>query len=83
MASLEKRGQNFRIVFRYDGVKYARALSTRSEKTPQAALARLEDNLHCLELGTLNAPDGGELAEFRSATGDRRAPRPPSTCPSV
>ena len=77
MASLEKRGQSFRIVFRYEGVKYARALSTRSEKTAQAALARLEDNLHRLELGTLDGPEGGELAEF--LLGDGRLARPSAT----
>lgn len=69
MASLEKRGRSFRIVFRYGGINYARALSTRNEKAAQATLARLEDNLHRLELGTLAAPEGGDLAGFLLSDG--------------
>jgi integrase len=71
MASLEKRGRSFRIVFRYQGIKYTKSLSTRSEKAADAAFARLEDNLHRLELGTLEPPDGQELAGF--LLGDGRA----------
>ena len=62
MASLEKRGRTFRVVFRYQGEKYTRALSTRSEIAAKAALARLEDNLHRLELGTLTLPTSGEVS---------------------
>ena len=69
MASLEKRGRSFRIAFRYQGIKYARAVSTRNEKAAQATLARLEDNLHRLELGTLAPPEGGDLAGFLLADG--------------
>jgi integrase len=69
MASLEKRGGAFRIVFRYGGIKYSRALSTRNEKAAQAALARLEDNLHRLELRTLDVPTGGDLAGFLLSDG--------------
>ncbi len=70
MASLEKRGRSFRIVFRYGGIKYARALEhSRTRKPPQATLARLEDNLHRLELGTLTPPDGDDLAGFLLSDG--------------
>ncbi|BBO34264.1 tyrosine-type recombinase/integrase [Lacipirellula parvula] len=69
MASLEKRGSAYRVVFRYAGIKYARSLETKSEKAAQAALARLEDNLHRLQLGTLQAPDHGDLAGFLLADG--------------
>ncbi|WP_428305384.1 tyrosine-type recombinase/integrase [Lacipirellula sp.] len=73
MASLEKRGSAYRIVFRYAGIKYARSLETKSEKTAQAALARLEDNLHRLQLGTLQAPEHGDLAGFLLADVRRNA----------
>ena len=69
MASLEKRGRSFRIVFRYGGIKYNRALGTKNEKAAQATLARLEDNLHRLELGTLAPPEGADLAGFLTADG--------------
>jgi hypothetical protein len=46
MASLEQFGRTFRMIFRYNGIKYARALSTRNEKASQATSVRLEGNLH-------------------------------------
>ena len=69
MASLEKRGQSFRVVFRYRGVKYARALNTRDERAAAACLSRLQDNLHRLELGTLDPPIGADLASFLLSDG--------------
>ena len=70
MASLEQRNGNYRIVFRYAGQKYNRSLKTRSPVAAQASLARLEDNLRRVELGSLDpAPDvdlpllGGEPEE--------------------
>jgi hypothetical protein len=41
MASLEKRGRGYRIVFRYLGEKYSRGLRTRSEVAARAVLARV------------------------------------------
>jgi integrase len=73
MASLQKRGRSFRVAFRFQGIRYTRSLSTRSEKAAVAAFARLEDNLHRLELGTLELPEGGDLAGF--LLGDGRAKR--------
>ena len=51
MASLERRGNRFRILFRFGGEKFSRALKTNSEKTALAAVARLDDNLRRVELG--------------------------------
>ncbi len=81
MAMLEKRGRSFRIIFRHQGIRYARALSTRSKKTADAALARLEDNLHRLELGTLQLPEGGELAAFLLGDGRSKPARASSATP--
>jgi hypothetical protein len=64
MASLEKRGHRFRIVLRYQGARYARALNTRDERAAAGCLPRLEDNLHRLELGTLLVPDDVDLMDF-------------------
>lgn len=79
MASLEKRGNAYRVVFRYGGTKYGRSLETRSEKTALAALARLEDNLHRLQIGTLHVPPEGDLVGFLLSDG-----RPqPTAVPAV
>lgn len=69
MAMLEKRGRSFRIIFRHCGVRYARALSTKDEQAAQATLARLEDHLHRLELGTLEVPPDADLVSFLLSDG--------------
>lgn len=81
MASLEKRGYSYRVIFRYAGIKYARSLETKSERTAQAALARLEDNLHRLQLGTLQAPEHGDLAEFLLGDGRTNSTAAPDARP--
>ena len=37
MASVEKRGTSYRIVFRHDGRKITRSLQTADHKAPKAA----------------------------------------------
>jgi len=74
MASIEQRGNTYRVVFRYGGEKYARSLRTTSEKAANASLARLEDNLRRLELGILDPPDDVDIAGF--ILSDGRAKRP-------
>jgi len=69
MASLEQRGTSFRVVFRYAGQKYSRSLRTRNEKAANASLARLEDNLRRVQLGTLVPPDDVDLAAFLVSDG--------------
>ncbi|QDV23422.1 hypothetical protein [Aureliella helgolandensis] len=53
MASLELRNGTYRVVFRYGGQKFARSLKTNQPSAAKLALARLEDNLRRVELGTL------------------------------
>jgi integrase len=72
MASIEKRGDAFRIVFRHGGIKYARSLATSDERTARSSLVRLEDNLHRLAIGTLAVPTGTDLVDFLLTDG--RAP---------
>ena len=54
MATMEKRGRSFRIIFRYAGVRYVRALSARDERA--ATRSRLDDHLHRLELVRWKCP---------------------------
>jgi integrase len=69
MASLEKRGDSFRLVFRYGGRKYRHELKTGSEREANGLLGRLEDNLILLERGKLDPPADGELALFLLSDG--------------
>jgi len=80
MASLEQRNGRFRVVFRYAGQKYGRSLKTDSEKAAKASLARLEDNLRRLELGTLTVPQHADLPAFLLSDGRRNGkPKTPKT----
>lgn len=75
MASLEKRGDTYRIVFRFRGIKYSRALDTRNERDAEASRKRVEANLYDLETGRLIAPQGVDLLSL--LLGDGRAPQRP------
>ena len=80
MASLEKRGNTYRIVFRYGGQKWSRSLRTRDEKAATACLARLEDNLRRLELGLLTLSDHADVAKCLLSDGLAQAkPAPRSS----
>jgi hypothetical protein len=48
MASVEKRGEHYRIVFRYDGRKYQAAIKASSTREADALCGRLEENLMVL-----------------------------------
>ncbi len=79
MASIEQRGNTFRIVFRFGSRKFSRTLRTKDRKAADACLARLEDNLRRLELGLLEVPDGVDLPTFLLSDGRaQRRPEPPS-----
>jgi hypothetical protein len=69
MATLERRGNTYRVVFRYGGQKIAKSVRTRDERAANACLARLEDNLRRLELGVLTVPDDADIAEFLLSDG--------------
>jgi len=62
MASLEERAGKFRIVFRFSG-------QTRDERSARGALARLEDNLRRIDLGTLHLPEEVDIATFLLSDG--------------
>ena len=64
MASLEKRGRSFRVVFRLQGVKYSRSLGVTNARTAQMALLRLQDDLERLERGAIAPPPDIDLLDF-------------------
>ena len=63
MASLENRNGKYRVVLRVDGRKVGRSLKTSDERKARLALARLEDNLHRVELGTLTVDPDADVME--------------------
>jgi len=69
MAWLERRGENYRIKFRYGGKNYQHALKTGSQREAEALLGRLEDNLILMERGKLEPPRDGELGLFLLSDG--------------
>jgi integrase len=69
MASLERRGGRFRIVFRYDGQRFRHALDTQDEATATGSLARLEENLQLLNRGRLELPANVDLPIFLLSDG--------------
>jgi hypothetical protein len=69
MASIEQRGNTFRVVFRHGRRKFNRSLRTKDRKAADACLARLEDNLRRVELGLLEPPDSVDLATFLLSDG--------------
>jgi len=69
MAWLEKRGDGFRICFRFSGQKFTRSLLTDDSRSANGALARLEDNLRRVELGTLEIPGSVDPVIFLLSDG--------------
>jgi len=57
MATLESRNGWYRVVIRLDGEKYSRSLKTKDNISAQRCLAKIKDNLHRLEMGSLELPE--------------------------
>ena len=70
MASLEERNGRFRVSFRFGGVKYNRALKTRSEAEAAGRCRRLEENVRLVESGRLSIPLGADIATFLLSDGN-------------
>ena len=73
MAHLETRNGWYRVVFQIKGERFAKSLSTKSEKSANACLAKVNDNLHRFDLGLIDIPEGIDpLAFFLGQTGKER-----------
>ena len=73
MAHLETRNGWYRVVFQIKGERFAKSLSTKSEKSANACLAKVSDNLYRFELGLIDIPEGIDpLAFFLGQTGKER-----------
>lgn len=64
MPWLEKRGETYRIKFRYAGRSRQVALGAADRLQAERDLARFEDNLLLLERGRLELPAGADVGRF-------------------
>lgn len=69
MASLERRGQNYRIAFRLGGTKYHVSTKANDGRDAESCRARLEENLRLVERGRLSIPDGADVGLFLISDG--------------
>ena len=85
MAHLETRNGWYRVVFQIKGERFAKSLSTKSEKSANACLAKVNDNLHRFDLGLIDIPEGSDpLALVKPAKSgrERRYVQRSNPCPS-
>lgn len=80
MATLEKRGRTYRLAFCYGGRRYRQSLDTKNEKTAQGILARVEDLLHRVSIGTETIPADVDLTTYLMS-GTKRTERPVEKSP--
>lgn len=69
MASLEQRGNGFRIIFRLGGRKHHVRVKVTNQKDADACRVRLEENLRLVERGRLAIPDGADVGLFLLSDG--------------
>ncbi|MBA4067430.1 MAG: hypothetical protein C0501_27720 [Isosphaera sp.] len=69
MASLERRGNRFRVIFRLGGRKLHVSVNASDQKDAEACLVRLEENLRLVERGRLAIPDGADVGLFLLSDG--------------
>ncbi|MBY0512704.1 MAG: site-specific integrase [Gemmataceae bacterium] len=74
MAWLERRGERFRVVFRFRNQKFHVNLKASEPKDDDACLARLEENLRLVERGRLAVPPGADLGLFLLTDGKLEQP---------
>ncbi len=72
MAYLEKRNENYRVVFRLDGKRFSRSLDTNSETAADLALAKVKDGLHRIKLGLLQIDPADDLISVLLSGGSVR-----------
>src|SRR5262249_36135682 len=74
MASLEKRGEKFRLIYKHGGRRYTHSLGTGDPKEAEALKTRLEENQRLLERGRMKCPPGADLSLFLLSDGQLTAP---------
>jgi hypothetical protein len=80
MATLEQRGNRFRVIFRYGKKRYAAALDADDRETAESLLAEVGVVLRKEKKGLLDLPAGADVARFVLSGGQVtvRANTPPA-----
>jgi integrase len=76
MAFLERRGNRFRVIFRYGGRRYTHTLTTTDENIAQGLKGGIEKTLMLLEQKVLKVPAGVEVLSF--VLGNGHVEQPPA-----
>jgi integrase len=74
MAWLERRGERFRLVFRFRGSRFHVNLKATDPKEADGCRARLEENLRLVERGRMTVPAGADLGLFLLTDGKLEQP---------
>ena len=69
MAWLDKRGQNYRLVFQVGGQTFKRSLGTSDRREAEGLVALVERRIKMVERGELTVPEDAELATFLVSDG--------------
>ena len=69
MAWLDKRGDNFRLVFQIGGQTFKRSLRTSDQREADGMVSLVERGIKVVERGELAVPEDAELASFLVADG--------------
>ena len=64
MAFAEKRGDRYRIVFRFGGKRYRQTLDTGDEAVADSVVGGVKRTLMLLEQRVLKIPDDGDVLTF-------------------
>jgi hypothetical protein len=72
MAWLDKRGQNYRLVFQLGGQTFKRSLGTSDRREAEGLVALVERRIKMVERGELAVPEEADLATFLVADGKQK-----------
>lgn len=64
MATVEQRSNRFRLIFYFQGKRYAASLKTTSQQEAEAAAGSVDRTLMLLQQGVLAMPLGADLVAF-------------------
>jgi len=76
MATLEQRGSWFRVIFRFDGKRYAQTLNTTNPGVARSLKGGIEKTLMLLQQRVLKVPDAVDPLTFIMAGGELAPPQP-------
>ena len=74
MAWLDKRGDNFRLVFQIGGQTFKRSLRTSDQREADGMVVLVERRIKMVERGELAVPEEADLASFLIANGKSQTP---------